>query len=401
MQVLKYIFTLTLIFIYTHTSNADDWTRWRGPNANGISVEKGWDPASLSSPDKLWEINVGAGHSSITVRDKYLYTMGNIDSKDIVYCLDAISGKEYWRFAYDSPAGNYGGPRGTPTIDGEYVYTISREGHVHCLEASTGKLIWEKNLAEEYGAESPRWGFATSPYILNDMLLLNVNKHGVALNKKTGKKIWTSEAQISGYATPSIIVLEGKTYGLFFGENELYGVDLSSGKEVWSYPWKTEYEVNATDPMIIDNQLFITSGYKSGCALLSFKGNKPELVWKNKNMSNHFGGAVYHDGHLYGSSGLVGKSRSKLNCLNLKTGDLVWSEKLGFNSVTLADKKLLVLTEKGKLLVAEASPTGLKEISSAQVLPKSVRCWTAPVLSNGKIYCRNTEGDIVCLNVKK
>jgi len=229
---------------------------------------------------------------------------------------------------------------------------------------------------------------------------LNVNKHGVALNKKTGRKIWTSEAQISGYASPSIIILEGKTYGLFFGENKLYGVDIRSGREVWSYPWQTRFDVNASDPLIIDNQIFITSGYNSGCALLSFNGNMPELVWKNKNMSNHFGGVVYYNGYLYGSSGHAGKRSSTLNCLNLETGELVWSEN-GFNSVTLADNKLIILYETGKLLVADASPTGLKEISSAQVLPKNVRCWTAPILANGKIYCRNSKGDVVCVNVEK
>jgi outer membrane protein assembly factor BamB len=278
---------------------------------------------------------------------------------------------------------------------------MSREGHIHCLEATTGKLVWKKHVGEVYGAESPTWGFATSPYIVDDMLLLNACKHGIALNKKTGETIWASQAAVSGYATPSIITLQGKTYGLFFGENKFYVVELKSGKELWSYPWQTDYDVNASDPLVVDNQIFITSGYKSGCALLRFNGNKPEVVWKSKNMNNHFGGAVYYDGHLYGSDGLVGKSRSKLNCIDLKTGDLRWSEKLGFNSLILADKKLIVINERGKLIIAEASPKGFKEISSTQILPKSVRCWTAPILANGKIYCRNTNGDTVCINVKK
>ncbi len=402
MRIPQIIFIFNLLFIYTFISTAADWPRWRGPSANGISVETGWDPTAInSSPEKLWETNVGVGHSSFAIRGKYVYTMGNVDSKDIVYCFDAESGKEYWRYSYDCSPGSYSGPRATPTLDGDYVYTLSREGHVHCLEATTGKLVWKKNMEDEFDAESPTWGFAASPYIVDDMVILNVLKHGAALNKKTGEPIWISASNVSGYASPTLMTNDGKTTVLFFGENKLYGVDLKSGKELWSYPWQTKYDVNASDPLVIGNQIFITSGYRTGCALLEINNNKPKLVWQNKNMSNHFGGVVYHDGHLYGADGMVGKSRTKLSCINLKTGNVVWSEKLGFNSSIVADQKLIVINEKGKLLVTEATPSGFKEIASAQILPKSVRCWTAPILANGKIYCRNTDGDIVCINVRK
>lgn len=401
MRTFNLISILTLLLTLYLNAAAEDWPRWRGPDANGISKETGWNAAALNGNiQKLWETNVGVGHSSFAIRGKYLYTMGNVDSKDIIYCFDAESGKENWRYSYDCSAGSYAGPRATPTLDGNYVYTLSREGHVHCLEAATGKLVWSKNMQDEFDAEPPTWGFASSPYIMDNMVIINVLKHGAALDKKSGKKIWVSGTNVSGYASPSLITVDGKTYGLFFGENKLYGVDLKSGKELWSYPWKTKYDVNASDPLVIGNQIFITSGYRSGCALLKVNGNKPELVWQNKNMSNQFGGAVYIDGHIYGSDGQVGKSRSKLNCLNLKTGELVWSEKIGFNSLIFSDNKLIVINEKGKLFITEATPSGFKEISTTQILPRSVRCWTAPILANGKIYCRNTDGDVVCINVK-
>jgi outer membrane protein assembly factor BamB len=391
---------LIICFIFVFTLNAQDWPRWRGPSANGISVETGWNPDALNEgPEKLWEMNVGLGHSSFAIRGKYLYTMGNIDSKDIIYCLDAVSGKEYWRYSYACSPGSYSGPRATPTLDGNYLYTLSREGHLHCFNASTGKLIWKKNIEDDFGAESPTWGFAPSPVIVNEILLLNACEHGIALNKKTGEKIWASKSAISGYASPSFITLQGKMYGLFFGEDKLYGVDLDSGKELWSFPWQTKYDVNATDPLVIENQIFITSGYKNGCALLRLNGNTPELLWKNKNMSNHFGGGVFSNGYIYGSDGFVGKRRSKLNCIDVKSGALVWSETIGFNSLILADKKLIVLNEKGRLIIADATEKGYNEISTAQVLPKDVKCWTAPILANGKIYCRNTNGDVVCINV--
>jgi outer membrane protein assembly factor BamB len=401
MRLSHLFFIFIILFICTTISTAEDWPRWRGPNANGISKETGWNPAALNgNVQKLWETNVGVGHSSFAIRGKYLYTMGNVDSKDIIYCFDAESGKEYWRYSYKCSAGSYGGPRATPTLDGDYVYTLSREGHVHCLEATTGKLVWSKKMQDEFDAEPPTWGFASSPYIVDDMVIINVLKHGAALNKRTGTEIWVSNTNVSGYASPSMITVDGKTYGLFFGENKLYGVDLKSGKELWSYPWKTKYDVNASDPLVIGNQIFITSGYRTGGALLRISGDKPQLVWQNKNMSNHFGGVIYHDGHLYGADGMVGKSRTKLSCINLNTGNVVWSEKLGFNSSILADKKLIVINEKGKLLIADVTPSGFKEISTTQILPRSVRCWTAPILANGKIYCRNTDGDVVCINVK-
>jgi outer membrane protein assembly factor BamB len=402
MQVSKSILVFITFVIFTNILIAEDWPRWRGPNANGISTETGWNPAALiGDVQRLWETNIGMGHSSFAIRGKFLYTMGNVDSQDIIYCLDAETGTEYWRFSYDCSAGNYAGPRATPTLDGEYVYTLSREGHVHCLEASSGKLVWKRNMEDEFDAKSPTWGFASSPYIVDNMVVINVLKHGAALNKKTGEPIWLSDATVSGYASPSLMTTNGITQGLFFGETKLYGVDIKSGKELWSYPWKTSYDVNASDPLVIDNQIFITSGYKSGCALLKPGGSAPEVVWKNKSISNQFGGAVYFEGHIYGSDGQVGKSRSKLNCVNVKTGEVVWSEKIGFNSVMMADKKLIVINEKGKLFIAEATPSGFKEISSTQILPKSVRCWTAPILANGKIYCRNTNGDIVCIDVQK
>jgi outer membrane protein assembly factor BamB len=400
MRVLTNFYLLITFLFLTSTSDAEDWPRWRGPTANGISVESGWNPAAITtSPEKLWELNVGVGHSSFSIRGKYLYTMGNIDSKDIIYCLDAVSGKENWRFTYDCDAGNYAGPRATPTLDGEFLYTLSREGHLFCFNALTGKVIWKKQIVDEFGAVSPTWGFASSPYIVDDMLVLNACKNGLVLNKKTGDKIWASDPGISGYASPSIISLQGKRYGIFFGEKNVYGVELDTGKEQWSYSWETENDVNATDPLVIDNQIFITSGYKTGCALLDISGKTAKEVWKNKNMSNQFGGGVYLEGFIYGSDGQVGKRRSKIICIDITTGENVWSEAIGFNSLTLADKKLIILNEKGKLIIATATNTGYKELATAQVLPKDIRCWAAPILANGKIYCRNTNGDLVCINV--
>jgi outer membrane protein assembly factor BamB len=162
---------------------------------------------------------------------------------------------------------------------------------------------------------------------------------------------------------------------------------------LWRFPWKTQYDVNAADPIVIGgDRFFITSGYGHGCALIQVSGGEPTLVWENKNMSSQMSGGVLWQGHVYGIDD------KQLRCLSLDTGEVKWTEKsVGKGSLMLADGKLIVLGEKGELYCAETSPAGFKVISRAQVL--GGKCWTTPVLSNGRIYCRNAKGDFVCLDV--
>ena len=169
-------------------AKADDWTSWRGPNGDGISLETDWDPGALSGdPRILWKVNVGFGFSSVSVKGKKLYTMGNIKDQDIVFCLDTESGKVIWTHSYQCTPGDYRGPRATPVVDEGYVYTLSREGHLHCLSAKNGKVRWKRHLADDFGVEIPSSGFSGSPVIDGDLLVLNAGKHGTVLNKKKRK----------------------------------------------------------------------------------------------------------------------------------------------------------------------------------------------------------------------
>ncbi len=377
-----------------------DWPRFRGPDANGISSETNWNPESLSKGPKVaWEVKVGNGWSGVAVKGGRVYTMGNNGKTDTVYCLDEASGKEIWRHLYPSAPGQHPGPRCTPTVDGTSVYTVSYFGLISCLGTEKGNVIWKQDVQKDFGAKAPQWGFATSPVIEGNVVLVNVCTYGAAFDKKNGRKVWASPAGISGYATPVVFTRSGKKCAAMFGEKALYGVDLDTGKELFRYPWETDYDVNAADPVFSGGKLFISSGYKRGGALLDVARDGAKKVWEQRGMANHFGTCVLVDGHLYGIHGNTG--RGSLVCLDFKSGKVKWSKKLGFGGWTAAGDRLIVLTEKGDLIVVKADPSGYKELARCKALQPKGKCWQMPILANGRIYCRSSGGQLVCIDVSK
>jgi outer membrane protein assembly factor BamB len=375
-----------------------DWPHWRGPNYDGISTESGWNPKALESPDIAWTAEIGTGFSTISVSDGRAYTMGNINQEtDVVYCFDAMTGEERWRHEYPEPlAPKYyeGGTSATPTVHDGKVYTLSKKGAAYCLNADTGGIIWEKAL----DFKPPEWGFASSVLIVEKMAIYNVGSAGLALNKATGDVIWKSKNDVSGYATPVPYEQDGKACLCIFSQDTVKGVETKTGTVLWSYPWKTKYDVNAADPVVFDEKVFIASGYAHGCALIDISGPKPALVWENKNMRSQMSGPVLIDGYLYGFDD------NQLVCMDWKTGEQKWTEKTPQKGSLIAvGDKLIVIGEKGKLFIVQATPQGYQEISSAQVLEHL--CWTMPVLANGRIYVRdakkNVLNNLVCVNVQK
>ena len=384
-------------------AEAVDWYQWRGPDSNGISSESGWSSTwPADGPEKLWELKVGVGYSSVVVSNGRLYTMGNADEKDTIYCLDASTGAEVWKYSYDCVAeGNeHPGPASTPAVDGNRLYTLSREGHFHCLDVDSGEVIWVKNVVEDYGAKVPEWWFASSPMILDEMVIVDVGMT-LALNKATGELVWKTkdygdvwediENQGGGYSTA--YAFDGSRWLAVFNASGLVILDPESGEELMLHPWKTSYNINPTTPIVSGDKVFISSGYNVGCALIQISGSEPVVVWQNKNMRNQLNSSVLWEGHLYGFD------EKQLKCLDLETGEEKWAQKgLGKGSLMVADGKLIALSDNGKLVIAEASPDAFKELASAKVLDGL--CWTVPVLSNGKIYCRNhDDGHLVCLDV--
>jgi len=230
-----------------------------------------------------------------------------------------------------------------------------------------------------------------------DLLILDAGSAGLALDKKTGEVVWHSDKTAPGYSSPVAFDQNGEKLFAIAASKTVEVVKLADGKSVWSFPWKTEYDINAADPVISGGRMFVSSGYDHCGALLDISGARPKVIWENKNLRNHINTAVLWKGFLYGVDD-ISSTRYELKCLSWDTGAAKWSEPgFGKGAFIIADGKIIGLSDKGELMVAEASPAGFKPIARAQVL--GGKCWTTPVLANGRIYCRNQKGDLVCLDV--
>jgi outer membrane protein assembly factor BamB len=376
-----------------------EWGRWRGPNGNGITEDSNWSFSALANGRVVWTNQVGAGYSSVAVCGNSVYTLGNSEGKDTVHCLDAHTGARRWVFSYDCKRGSYAGPRSTPVVSDGNVYVVSRDGEVHCIAAETGASVWKVNITSEFGARNPRWDHSGSVLIEKDILVLNANVAGIALDKRTGGKVWASDPGMCGYSTPVPYDASTGRAAVLFGEKAVMGVDLKTGRKLWSSEWVTSWDVNASDPVVSGNKVFITTGYGKGCELLDVSGESPVVVWANKGMASHFSSPVLVGGHLYGISGDANRTGS-LVCLDFATGTTKWSQPAPFGSLICADGKLVLLSDEGSLSVVEATPAGHKElVKSPSVLSKT--CWTSPVLCKGMIFCRNNEGTLVAVDVKR
>jgi len=225
--------------------------------------------------------------------------MGNADEIDTVFCFHAETGEVIWKHTYACTKGkDYFGTRVTPTVHKGAVYTLSRAGHVFRLKAKSGKVVWSKDLKKELGVEVPGWGFAGSPLILGKLVILNMGRRGVALNKKTGEVVWSSEPAKAGYASAVPFSTDHVQGVAVFSAKALFGVNAADGNMLWSYPWKTSWDVNAVTPIFEGDKVFISSNYGKGGVLLKIGQGEPEVIWRNKNMRNHFQTCVLWRKHL-------------------------------------------------------------------------------------------------------
>ena len=387
------ILAAPLLLAAASGAGADDWPNWRGPQHNGISAEKG--PWNLLK----WKADVGTGFSSMAVAKGRVVTLGNANDTDTVFCLDAEKGDVLWKHSYPSDLGDKyfeGGTTHTPTIDGDRVYTIGRWGDVFCLDLATGKTVWSANLQKDAGFPPPSWGFGGSPYIHENLVVLNVGDAGVALDKSTGKIVWKSAAQECGYSTP-LPIRRGSDTLLVLGSAKSYvAVNARTGAEAWRIKWITQYGVNAADPVVDGDKMFLSTGYGKGAALFKLGAGEPELIWQSKVLRTQMNPAVLIDGYLYAVDGDT-TEKTALKCVELATGTQKWSEPIaGAGSVAAAGGDLVVLSGAGELIVAPASPEGFKPSSRMRTV--TGKCWTVPVVANGRVYCRSAEGQVVCVS---
>ena len=380
-----------------------DWPNWGGPNRNRVSGEADlsftWSDAG---PKVLWKANVGTGFSSMSIGAGRLFTMGNEEDTETVHCLNAEQGTSLWTYSYDCPLDPNlfeGGPTSTPTVDGKHVYTISRQGQIHCLMVKDGKPLWSRDLAEEGEMPAPGWGYAGSPVVHGKQLLLNVGESGMALDKLTGETIWQSQPEEAGYSTPVLFREEKKHLAVFSSGKYFSAVDLESGEIVWSHRWLTRYGMNACDPIVNGDRVFITGGYGKGAALLKHAAEEPEELWKVKTLRSQLATPVMIGEYLYGIDGDENSREPALKCLEFATGKEVWSHaEVGFGSLIAAGGKLIVLAADGRLIVGEADAKKWSELARANVLEG--KCWTPPALADGRLYCRSAFGELVCLDMR-
>ena len=395
--------TCAVLFLDLLSCAESDWPQYRGPNRTGVTDEKSWlESWPAEGPTVAWRAKVGLGFSSMIVARGRVATAGHDKAQDTVYCFDAVSGKSLWKHSYAAELGDKyfeGGTTGSPTFDGENLYWLSRWGDLFCLGASDGKIIWSKNIAEETKAPIPTWGFSGAPLVHENLLVLNVGDAGIALDKSNGKIVWKSAEKDAGYSSPLPLQRNGDWLALFSNAESYLAVNLKTGQEVWRFRWLTEYGVNAADPIVSGDRIFISTGYGKGATLINLASGKPEQEWKNKSLRTQLNPSVLVDGYLYGVDGDT-TTTATLKCLELATGTEKWAQ-AGFGSggVIAASGKLIALSGSGELIVAPASPSGFKPIARFQIL--GGKCWTAPVLANGFIYCRNSRGDLAVADVRK
>ncbi len=382
----------------------EDWPNWNGPTHDGHSSETGfanaWPKQGLPIE---WTCEIGTGFSSMAVVGDRLLAMGHQKDHETVWCLNSQTSEVIWSHSYPGellPNLHEGGPAATPTVDGDRVYTVGKEGQLFCLNLAYGSVLWEKKLQEDLGVKTPEWGFSSSPRILDDQLLLEAGRV-VSYNKLTGEKQWQTDLHDAGYGSVAPFSQGDKTLLATLDCDGLRIVDSANGDQIAFSEWKSPYRTNSTTPIVVNDQIFISTGYKVGCALFRLQGVDLKLIYKNTEMRNHFNNSVLHNGWLYGLDGDSHNGRNvTLNCINIETGKLAWKQRgLGCGSLLVVDDKLLVLAETGDLVLAEASSKSWKELARTRFLKG--RCWTAPLLANGRVYGRNADGTLVCVSLPK
>jgi outer membrane protein assembly factor BamB len=389
------------------------WPQWRGPHRDGVARAPGllteWPD---DGPAQLWQARIGDGYSSFAVQDGRVYTLFHQGKQEVVVCWRAEDGEEVWHHAYDCPnaPADYPGPRSTPTLDGDRLYTVGSAGTFLCLDAAHGSPHWKHDLLGEFNASAPKWGIAFSPLIDGDLVFASPGGRDgnslAAFNKTTGELVWKALDDPAGYSSPIAATIAGVRQIIFFTGDNLVGVTAREGKLCWRYPWETTYDVNAATPLYFQarkgdrtlDYVFISSGYGKGCALLKIASSgtgrfEAKMVYQGNQLCSHFASPVRRGDYLYGIDD------SRLICLDLRTGKVKWTRS-GVNKGSLlrVDDHLLVLGEQGKLSLVKATPEAYEE--EAEARPFRNRSWTMPVLADGRLFLR-AEEQVKCLDLRK
>ena len=423
----RIVFCLFLILFLISTSNSkitnengktqkesvgsqNGWSQYRGPNRDGVALSntslKAWSQGS--QPFQVWKKPIGEGFSGIVIAGEQLITAIAEDDSEFLVSYEKATGKEIWRLAlgklFVEEMGN--GPRATPTIDGDFAYILNSYGGLSCVNIISGKQIWQVSLADDFKIKRPLRGFSTCPIIMGETLIIHgggENSAFIGLNKKTGKTLWQVGESSAGHSSPFTAVINNVEQSIFTiarvvekdGERQMIDEAVSvsaDGKILWRGP--SLPQIIAMPVFVPPNKVFISSSVENGCLLIQvLPDGTIETVWHNKEMRNHFNSSVYYKDHIYGFSS------STLKCLVAETAERKWSTRgFGKGSLIIANEKLLILSDRGKLAIIEATPKGYNLLAQAQVIEG--KSWTSPTLENGRIYLRNQK-EMACYDLTK
>ena len=406
-----------------------DWSSFLGPSHDAVSTE-----TRLSRrlpPQLVWEFAKGSGYSSPAIVGDHLIFMHRLGNEELVECLHPETGLIQWQFRYatvfEDRYGYNNGPRSSPVIDGERVYTVGAEGKLHCLELASGNEVWTRDLRAEYGVRQDFFGTASTPLVEGGLLIINVGAPNgpcvAGLDQATGREVWRAGDEWGpSYASPVPAVVHGERRVIVFAGGEsspptcgLMSIEPTTGQVdfMFSFRSRTYESVNASCPVVFDNKVFISSSYRKGSALIDVRPDFTHgVAWTTPEFGLHFNTAIHRDGYLYGFDGR-NEGDASLACIDAANGQVVWRETptwtegfvlngqsrratmgTGRGSLLAVDGQFLCLGELGHLLWMDLTPKGYQEVSRGWLVAAR-ESWTLPVLSRGLLYVVQNTRDML------
>ncbi len=377
------------------TGGSTYWADFLGPGRLGRYDEK---PILTSWPvdglHQLWKQPVGGGYSSFTVANGMAFTIEQRRGNEVVAAYDVRTGRERWTHSWKALfaevlGGN--GPRATPVWDDGRIYALGAQGELRCLESATGKLVWNKNILEDNGAENIHWGMSASPLVVDGKVIVapggSRGNSVVAYDKLSGKRVWSSLDDGAAYDSPTVATVGGRRQLLLITAKRAVGLSVDDGKLLWEYPWVTQNDINVAQPMVVAaNRVYLSSSYGHGAAVVELTpqgdGFEARVVWANNRMKNKFNSAVLYEGFIYGLDEGI------LACVDAGSGELKWKGgRYGFGQLLLASGHLVVLTEEGDVVLVRAVPDLHQEVARFSALKG--KTWNIPAISDGLLLVRN------------
>ncbi|MBN8217228.1 MAG: PQQ-like beta-propeller repeat protein [Spirochaetes bacterium] len=389
----------------------DDWPSYRGGHQDNSSRTTGIRTDWRGGLRRAWDVsylcqgNASTAWSCPAVQGRHLVVMGREQDRDLVFCLESRTGALLWVSGYAATnQDNYGtGPRATPTIDGDLVYTVGRGGDLVAWRLADGAPVWKRSLVADGGAE-PEWGFSASALVSGDRLFLQGGKEiqAVAYHKKTGEVLWKTAGGIGSYSSPVLAGFGGEASLLVLHGEGLAAFAPETGAKRWELPFKTANGNNITTPVVDGPWIFVSAAYSMGGLGIVATNGSARIAWRTKDLQAHHTDPQLIDGHVYGYSGFSKQNRGDFKCLDLATGRTLWkSDAIGCGTAIRVEDKLLCLDHKGNLFLVKPDPKGLVVLTA---FPKAIPgvqelSWTKPVLADGLLYLRYRQR-LICYRLK-